>query len=186
MHLILASASLRRQNILKKEGYDFKIAVSDFTEVAFSGDPLSTVLSNAVGKAEDVYRKLGDRTAVVLGADTVVVLNGKIIGKPKDSLDAEKTLRLLSGNTHSVYTGFAVVSDLGTIKDYAVSNVTFPVLSKETIKEYVKSGKPLDKAGSYGLQDGFITVKEFTGSRENIIGLPIEKVKPIIDELLKK
>ncbi|MBP5686261.1 MAG: Maf family protein, partial [Clostridia bacterium] len=90
----------------------------------------------------------------------------------------------LSGNTHTVYTGFALTTEKGTVKDYAESKVTFPVLKKETIKAYVESGKPMDKAGSYGLQDGFIKIESFTGSKENIIGLPIEKIKPLLDALL--
>ena len=185
MRLVLASASPRRREILLKAGYDFSVEKSDFKEVLYPKDPIATVLCNAVGKAEDVFGRLKDNAAVVLGADTVVVLGGRIIGKPKDEKDAADTLSSLSGNTHTVYTGFALTTEKGTVKDYAESKVTFPVLDEETIKAYVKSGKPMDKAGSYGLQDGFISVKSFTGSKENIIGLPIEKIKPILDNLLK-
>lgn len=185
MRLVLASASPRRREILTNAGYGFSVEKSEFKEVLYPSDPVSTVLDNAKGKAEDVFFTLKDRDAVVLGADTVVVLDGKIIGKPKDEKEAENTLRALSGNTHTVYTGFAIVTENGTVKDHVESKVTFPVLTEETINAYVKSGKPMDKAGSYGLQDGFISIKSFTGSKENIIGLPIEKVKPLLDGFLK-
>jgi len=186
MKLVLASASPRRREILLNAGYDYSVEVSSFPEVSFPHDPVRTVKENAVGKAEEVFSSLKDDGAVVLGADTVVVLGGKIIGKPKDEDDAIKTLTELSGNTHTVYTGYAIATKEGVISGCEESKITFGVLSLKTIKDYVATGKPLDKAGSYGLQDGFIKIESFTGSKNNIIGLPIEKIKPLLDRLLKK
>ena len=185
MRLILASASPRRREILSIAGYTYSVEVSSFPEVSFPNDPVRTVKENALGKAFDVFSSLKDDGAAVLGADTVVVLNGIIIGKPKDEQDAINTLIKLSGNTHTVYTGYAIVSKNGVISGCEESKVTFGVLPLKTIKDYVATGKPLDKAGSYGLQDGFVEIKSFTGSKNNIIGLPIEKIKPILDDLLK-
>ena len=119
----------------------------------------------------------------MLGADTIVVLEGNILGKPKNAQDAINTLKLLSNNTHSVITGYSIISSTGVLKGYVESKVSFYNLTEELILEYVKTGKPLDKAGSYGIQDGYDLVKEFIGSKNNVIGLPIELIK---DKLLEK
>ena len=183
--LILASNSPRRREILSEFGYCFSVVKSDFVEYDAFFDPIKTVLQFSKGKAESVFNKgLGDK--IVLGADTVVYFDGKILGKPKNHLEAEKTLKMLSGKMHKVFTGYAVLSD--KIKVYGVdcSEVKFNLLSDDLINDYVKSGKPLDKAGSYGIQDGFPLVESVKGSIYNVIGLPIEKLKLVLDELLNK
>lgn len=185
MQLVLASASPRRKEILEKNGYSFIIEKSNYKENTYKSNPIKTATENAFGKAKEIFDRLNNENLVVLGADTIVVLDNTIIGKPKDSLDAFSTLKKLSDNTHEVITGYAIVTKNKNIVDYDTSLVTFPPLSDELIIDYVKTGFPLDKAGSYGLQDGFIKVKSFTGSYNNIIGLPLEKIKQLLDDLLK-
>ena len=181
--LILASNSPRRREILTEFGYDFTVQKSNFIEKDESDNVIDTVLRFSKGKAEDVFNRLGGKN-VVVGADTVVYFDGKILGKPKNTLDAVKTLKELSGKTHTVFTGYAVLSD--KIKVFGVDNseVKFNPLSDELIAEYIKTGKPMDKAGSYGIQDGFPLVESVKGGIYNVIGFPIEKIKPILDSIL--
>ena len=183
--IILASNSPRRKEILTEFGYDFTVVKSDFAETEINADPVKTVLEFAKGKAESVVKRVhkGD---IVIGADTVVYFDGKILGKPKDTFDAVKTLKALSGKIHTVFTGFAVLSDKIKVLGLDRSEVKFNNLSDEVIAEYVKTGKPMDKAGSYGIQDGFPLVERVNGSFYNVIGLPIEKLKPVIDGLISK
>ena len=177
MNLILASTSPRRKEILKREGFDFKLVPSKFNEENISDNPILTAVNNATGKAREVFNNLHDSSAVVLGADTIVVFKGNIIGKPKNKEDAVQTLKILSGRTHFVITGYAIVHKNGTMNGHAVNEVTFNVLSDALITEYVNTGKPMDKAGSYGIQDGYINVKTYTGDYDNIMGLPISQIK---------
>ena len=116
---------------------------------------------------------------LVIAADTVVVINNQIIGKPKDEKDAYRMLRMLSGKTHYVYTGYAIHQKDKLVNKTAVTEVTFNELSDELIYEYIKSGSPMDKAGAYGYQDNkdFALVKKISGSRTNVIGFPTEAIK---------
>lgn len=186
MELILASNSPRRRELLKEYGYDFRVISSDFNESENFRSPVKTVKSFAYGKAKAVFDKLNDKNVVVLGADTIVVFKGEILGKPKSQEHAKDMLSSLSGKTHTVITGFSLISKEKTVVKYVKSRVKFNVLSKQMIDEYVLTGKPMDKAGSYGIQDGFGLVKNYKGSLNNIIGLPIEKMTKIIDKMLKK
>ncbi len=182
MKLILASKSPRRKQILTNYGYNFDVIEADFKESNTSLNPEQTAKANALGKAKAVYNKL-DKDYVVLGADTVVYLDGEILGKPDDARHAMSMLLKLSARTHTVVTGFAIITDNIQIVDCIKSEVTFNDLELEQILEYVKSGLPLDKAGSYGIQDGYNIVKEYKGSLNNIIGLPIEEIKPLLNKL---
>lgn len=184
MELILASNSPRRKEILKMAGYAFTVIPSDYAEND-EKDPVSTAIDNAKGKAEDVFSRLDNKKGkTVLGADTVVFFKGEILGKPASEEDATNTLKRLSGNVHRVVTGYALVDESGVKTGYDVSEVIFNELSDELIREYVKSGLPMDKAGSYGLQDGFPIVKSFKGDKNNIIGLPLDKIKEELNERL--
>ena len=182
--IILASNSPRRKEILTEFGYKFSVVKSNFEETDLSESPVDTVIAFAKGKATEVFLRLkakGEKNLTVIGADTVVCLNGKILGKPKDAADAINTLKMLSGKEHTVITGYAVISDNAQVLGFDKSTVLFNDLSERLIKEYVATGKPLDKAGSYGVQDGFGLVKKVSGSVYNVIGLPIEKIKPLLD-----
>ena len=184
--IVLASGSPRRKEILSKFGYGFLVEKSNFEECEETTDALSVAINNAKGKANDVYSRLNrdkKRDFVVFGADTVVCLDGVILGKPKDRLDAINTLKMLSGKTHKVITGFCVLSKNAEITGFDETTVCFNDLTDKLITEYVDCCKPFDKAGSYGIQDGFPLVKSIKGSLYNVIGLPIEKIKPILDEI---
>ena len=184
MKLILASNSPRRKEILEKFGFTFTVIKSDYEEKENISDPQLLVKTFAFNKAKSVFDSLEEKDeAVVLGADTVVVFDGKILGKPKDKKDAENMLKSLSGKTHSVFTGYAVIEKEKTFSGVCETKVTFDDLSDSFITNYVATGSPMDKAGAYGIQDGSL-VKDYVGSYYNVIGLPIEDISPILKELL--
>lgn len=184
MKLILASNSPRRKEILEKFGFTFTVIKSDYEEKENISDPQLLVKTFAFNKAKSVFDSLEEKDeAVVLGADTVVVFDGKILGKPKDTKDAENMLKSLSGKTHSVFTGYAVIEEEKTFSGVCETKVRFNDLSDSFIRGYVATGSPMDKAGAYGIQDGSL-VKDYVGSYYNVIGLPIEDISPILKELL--
>ena len=184
--LILASGSPRRKDLLDKYGFTYSIIKSDYEENDILPLPEETAMARAEGKAKDVFNRLHDKeNCVVLGADTIVVLDGKIIGKPKDKQDAINTLTRLSNKEHTVITGYSIIMSDKIITKFVSSLVRFNNLSNETIIEYVDTGLPLDKAGSYGIQDGYNLVKSIHGSVNNVIGLPIEIFANELQSLLK-
>lgn len=185
MELILASNSPRRKELLKEFGFEFRIVPSAYCEEGEYDSPEQMVKAFALGKAKDVADKLDKTEYVVLGADTIVCLNGQVLGKPTDKNHARHMLKDLSGKTHQVYTGYAIIGKGQTIVDIDKTEVVFNNLSTEQINAYVDTGKPLDKAGAYGIQDGFNIVKEYHGSFNNVVGLPIEKFADMLKEFLK-
>ena len=186
MKLILASNSPRRKDLLKKLGYEFDVVVSEYQEQSFSSDPRLTATTFAWGKAKAVFENLKDKdSVVVLGADTIVYCENEIIGKPKDEKDAFNMIKKLSGKTHKVITGFCLINTDKIITDYVTSNVKFYTLSDDEIASYVKSGLYKGKAGGYGIQDEDCKlVESYSGSLNNIIGLPTEKVQEYLNKLL--
>ena len=179
--IILASQSPRRIELLKEITTRFEVIPSAVEETI---DPQRTPLENAIDlavkKAQWVARN--NKGRFVLGADTLVVLDGEVIGKPSDRNDAHRILRRLSGREHQVITGVAIVND-STFKDAAVSTVSIKPLTDEEISRYIDTGEPMDKAGAYAIQGkGAFMVSHYQGSFTNIVGLPIETVK----ELLQK
>ncbi len=182
MKLILASNSPRRKEILKNNGFIFDVIPSNIEETPpKNASPEEYVKYLAKLKATDVYLK---HKNVVLGADTIVVLNNKILGKPKDKFDAYQTLKNLSNNTHAVYTGYCIISQNKKIVGLEKTYVTFNNLSDELINDYISKELCFDKAGSYGIQDGFPFVAKIEGDYDNVVGLPINKIKRILKELL--
>lgn len=177
--LILASNSPRRRELLREIVSDFEVIPSAFEERAEGLSACETALAFAEGKAKEVYARYPER--LVLGADTVVSYGGKILGKPRSDCEAEEMLRLLSGRTHVVCTGVCLVGRDLFLKNVSQTFVTFCDLTPEFIKEYVKSGSPRDKAGAYGIQDG-MPVKSYEGSYTNVVGLPLEVVRPMLKE----
>ncbi|GAB1429931.1 Maf family protein [Ignavibacteria bacterium] len=177
--VVLASQSPRRRALLKQIGIDFSVQVSDINEEEMSLDmpPTEYAAGLALRKAEAVACKQ-DTAALVIGADTIVVLDGAILNKPADSAEAQAMLRRLSGRTHTVYTGVAVVHapELTAHCETQKTEVTFRELDDKEILEYVATGSPLDKAGSYGIQDDFgaVFVRNIIGCYYNIVGLPLE------------
>lgn len=181
---VLASNSPRRREIFGKIAPDFTTVPSDADETLPDGiDPREAVKLLARRKAESVYGKLKDTMSedddlIVLGADTVVAYEGRIFGKPKDEADARRILSFLSGKTHSVFTGVCFVDRLGETVSAEESRVTFELLDEAGIGDYIAGGSPMDKAGAYGIQDGY-PVKEYEGSYTNIVGLPAELTEEI-------
>lgn len=187
--IILASSSPRRKDILEKMGLEFEIIPSDFEENLENLDfTYEKIEELAYLKAKAVLDKLSFSLlpfpfCLIVGADTVVVLNNKILGKPNNESEAFEMLSALSGNKHSVVTSICVIDSASSHKKIisTTSFVEFNVLSDELIKNYIMNFKPLDKAGSYGIQelpDGFISNVE--GSFENIIGLCSEALKTLL------
>lgn len=181
MKLILASKSPRRKELLSGLGVEFEIIPAVGDEVVEEGlSPKQIVMNIARAKAFEIFNAHQD--SAVIGADTIVVLGDEILQKPVDDEDEYAMLTKLSGKTHVVYTGYAFLSNQKQSFGVAESLVTFNELSEETKLAYVKSGLGLDKAGGYGIQDGFGLVKSIEGSYSNIVGFPTE----IFEELLKE
>ena len=177
-NLILASASPRRQELLRQISCEFRVFVSDAEELSGDGiSPERLAVENARRKAEDVAAKVGSN-APVLGADTVVVVDAKILGKPKDEKDAARMLRLLSGRRHFVYTGVAIVYGGDTYTDVVQTAVWMAEMSEAEISSYISTGEPMDKAGAYAVQ-GIAAkfIPKIEGSFSNVVGLPLHAVK---------
>ena len=173
---ILASQSPRRKQLLEQVNLSFSIKPSRVEEkVNMEDTPEDIVVSLATQKAEDVFKRFPD--SVVLGADTIVVHNDRILEKPVDHKNAREMLERLSGQTHFVYTGVSIVSEEKNISFYEKTEVEFYSLSEEEISSYIKSGDPFDKAGGYGIQGiGATLVKKINGDYFTVVGLPIAKV----------
>lgn len=176
MKFILASASPRRKEILDTVGYKFDIIPSESEEKIKDGlSPKDTVEALAYQKALDVYAAHPD--CVVLGADTIVVFDGEILGKPRDKEDAKRMLKMLSGQTHEVRTGYCVLGGNMEIVLSECTLVTFFELSDEEIENYINTGEPMDKAGAYGIQGkGALLVRSILGDYFNVVGLPVANV----------
>ncbi|MBQ3786589.1 MAG: septum formation protein Maf [Lachnospiraceae bacterium] len=178
--LILASASARRSQILSEYGISFEVIKSDCEEYTEFTKPSQVVTDLSLQKARDVAKKAAasekyvGQDILVLSADTIVSYNGEILGKPVDEQDAFDMLSLLSGRTHEVYTGVTLMKNDEVILNFAACSVVeFYEVSPFALKEYIATGDPLDKAGSYGIQGPFgLYVKGIRGEYNNIVGLP--------------
>jgi septum formation protein len=184
MTLILASGSPRRTELLTKARIPYEVVPSAYVEDNHrDACPRDTVLRNALGKAREVAARV--KRGIVLGADTVVSLDDHVLYKPKNEEDAFRMLRSLSGQVHEVYTGFALVDAASGREhtEFAIAKVTFKQLSDEEIRAYIATGEPLDKAGSYAMQEGGVRyVTNVNGCPSTVIGLPIP---PLIEALEK-
>lgn len=188
MHYILASASPRRQELLTKIVDNFDVIVSNFDEdsVKFNGDVEDYVKTLVEGKGKDVASQ-AKKDSIIIAADTVVVIDGKILGKPKNADDAYNMLKLLSNKIHRVYSGIAVINTTNNImKSEAVfTEVKFSELTHEEIINYINSKEPLDKAGAYGIQGlGALFVEKINGCYYNVVGLPLNRLNKIIKEVI--
>jgi len=183
--IVLASKSPRRKQLLRKLFKSFKVSPSLLDESRITAkSPEAFALKAAIAKAEDVA--LRHKNSTVIGADTIVVLGRKILGKPKSKKEALTTLKKLAGKTHKVITGIAVI-DSDTFKahaGYEVTKVKMKKVSGKEIDDYVRSGRPLDKAGSYGIQEiEEIFIDRIEGDYENVVGLPLKKLKTLLSML---
>lgn len=188
LKIILASASERRQELLTRLVDDFEILVSDFDEksITFNNNISKYVEDIAVNKAENVSNKIIDKDAIIISADTVVSINDNILGKPKDKKDAFNMLKMLSGKTHQVYTAIAVknLKSGKLLKKTLKTDVEFSNLSDDDINKYIETGEPMDKAGAYGIQGkGGIFVKEIRGCYYNVVGLSINALKQMLEDI---
>ena len=176
--IILASRSPRRIHLLRQIGFSFTVQESGVDEHVPDGiAPEEAVRRLSLEKANRVAERLHD--GIVIGADTIVVLGEKILGKPSSKEEAVSMLSKLGGRTHTVFTGFALV-DVESQKsyvDYEKTEVTFRRLGKEEIESYVESGSPMDKAGAYGIQDdyGAVFVERINGCFYTVVGFPLSK-----------
>jgi septum formation protein len=188
MHrLILASASPRRRELLKQAGFTFEVRPAQVNEDPYPDeDPIAYVVRLARHKAKSVLAEISSdapaQSAVVLGADTTVTLDGHILAKPEDAADAARMLRMLSGRTHRVITGVAVASAKGTEVAAEITGVQFLTLTDEEIDAYIATGEPMDKAGAYGIQ-GYAAkwIPRIEGCYFNVVGLPLALVSTMLE-----
>jgi septum formation protein len=184
--LILASASPRRRELLAQAGFVFEVEAADLDETQRVGEEAAAYVRRlAEEKARAVFaRRSGEGLAlIVLGADTSVVFDGHVLGKPIDARDAERMLRMLSGRVHRVLTGVAAATRAGVVSDVVTTEVTFLAIAEGELATYCATGEPLDKAGAYGIQ-GYAArwVPRIDGCYFNVMGLPIARVVGLIEE----
>ncbi len=177
--IILASASPRRKELMEQIGLTFTVEPSDAEENIGIEDPEKLVAELSKLKADDVWKKHPEDC--IVAADTVVSINGKILGKPTDRADGEKMLKMLSGNKHTVYTGVTVRDKNGEVTEVASTDVYFKKLSKNDIEKYLNTNEYADKAGAYGIQ-GYAArfVEKICGCYFNVVGLPLS----LLDKML--
>lgn len=198
--IVLASKSPRRVELLTQAGFTFDIIPSTDDEIINEIEPKKVVMSLAQGKAQNVYdrimaneseiencEQLINNDIIVIGADTIVVYDEEILGKPADEADALGMLSMLSNRKHQVYTGVSLfIRENGKLRIHTFfdkTDVTFYDIRREDIKAYIETGDPMDKAGAYGIQGPFaIHIKKISGDYNNVVGLPIAK---LYQELLR-
>ncbi|HZY73852.1 MAG TPA: Maf family protein [Edaphobacter sp.] len=187
--LILASASPRRRELLTQAELAFSVESADLNEDLLPGEAAAAYVQRlAVEKAQTIWNRRQSTDAlddplIVLGADTSVVVDGHILGKPVDAADADRMLRLLSGRTHAVLTGLAAVTRKGILSDVEITQVAFNILNDEEVAKYIASGEPLDKAGAYAIQ-GYAArwIPRIEGCYFNVVGLPIARTIVLLAE----
>lgn len=182
--LILASASPRRSQLMREIGLEFEVIPSQISEDGISAArPERLVMRLAHAKAADVAGRV--KSGIVIGADTIVVVDGEILGKPVDQDDARKMLHVLAGREHQVYSGLTVI-DAGCgrcLTDYEMTRVTFRPLADSSIDRYVATGEPMDKAGAYAIQGiGSLLVSRIEGDYNCVVGLPLCKLALMLAE----
>lgn len=171
--IILASASPRRQELLKQIGLSFEVMPSKKEEKAEVSEPDRLVEALSLQKAEDIWEQIADEKVLIIGADTVVCCDGNVLGKPKDEEDACRMLFMLQGRKHQVYTGVTLCWGQERLTFSECTQVEFYPMSKEEIRFYVSTKEPMDKAGAYGIQGlGARWIKGIEGDYNNVVGLP--------------
>ena len=193
MHIILASNSPRRKELLAGLGIPYDVFVLQGIDESYPDTlPANEVAEYIARKKAKAYRNenaklsiINCQLSIILTADTIVVCDGEILGKPRDAADACAMLRKLSGKTHQVYTGYCLQTADKTVSGTVCSDVTFKELSDEEITYYVEKYKPLDKAGAYGIQEwiGYIGITGIRGSYYNVMGLPVQRIYEEIKKL---
>ena len=194
--LILASGSPRRRELLRQAGLRFEVMVADVPEVRAEGEDAATfVLRLAEAKAQAVWARCvregrqgsGSEPLVVLGADTCVLCQGEVLGKPVDVADARRMLGMLAGRTHQVLTGVCVLTEGESFADVEVTQVQMNLMEEAELVLYLQSGEPMDKAGAYGVQ-GYAArwIPRIEGDYFNVVGLPIARTVELVAEACAK
>ena len=195
VRIILASGSPRRTELLQTAGIVHEVVVSGADEDVQEENPARLVEMLSARKAEEVYERMAQQEPsgdlVVIGADTVVAADGKILGKPGDEEDARRMLRMLSGRSHHVYTGVTLCGRIGSVRREVSfseeSTVHVAQLTEKEISEYIDSGEPMDKAGAYGIQGAFMKfVSGIEGDYFNIVGLPVSHLYQEMKQFISK
>ncbi len=180
MNIVLASGSPRRRELLTQAGIEYTVDPADIEEVTTETLPAKVVEDLSRQKALAVWKKhQGEK---VLAADTVVAFDDKILGKPADEEDAFRMLTELSGRNHQVYTGVTIVDEAGNVNTFSeCTEVTMYDNSEESIRAYIASKEPMDKAGAYGIQGlGAVLVEKINGDYNNVVGLPLARVYRVL------
>ncbi len=177
--IFLASKSPRRKKLLKQLNLKFKSVDLHFHEKINDGeDPVFLVKRLSLEKLNKALQKI--KNGIIITADTIVVIDNHILGKPKNKIDARRILKKLSGRTHNVYTGYSIYNSDNNkiITDFEKTLVTFRKLTDYEINDYISTGSPMDKAGAYGIQDDFgaVFIEKINGCYYNVVGLPLAKV----------
>ena len=183
MEIILASGSKRRIELLGEITKNFKVLPANINENIEYKNPFMLTLNLAKQKANFVFSK--NKNALVIGADTIVCIKDRIFNKPKDENQAVEFIKVLSGKTHTVIPAVCFKTQNFEINILDRAAVTFNNLTDEQAKEYVKIFKPLDKSGSYGIQDKFCHIKSHDGDIYTVIGFPVNKVKFVLETFFK-
>lgn len=183
MNLILASNSPRRKQLLDEAGLQFEVKTIPFEET-FPEDLNSEKVAEYLAIEKNKAHRDAFEDATIITADTVVVFTDRVLGKPKDTKDAYKTLKLLSGKIHQVYTGVCISNSEKQTAFTSLTEVKFKELTDDEINHYIEKYKPFDKAGSYGIQEwiGLIGVEWIKGSFVNVVGLPVDEVYRVLRE----
>ena len=185
---VLASASPRRKELLEKMGLQFSIVVSEADESTVSRDiPVNLYVQElALLKVSATAKMLlRNKKALIIAADTIVTLDGEILGKPDGEDGAKKMLSSLSGRTHEVYTGYCImrISDGKTVCNSVKTEVKFKTLTEQKIRSYIESGEPMDKAGAYGIQGfGSMLIEKISGDYFNVVGLPVSALADTLEK----
>lgn len=187
--IYLASKSPRRRELLAGMGVDFEILSTDVEE-SYDSSLTPAEVVQYLSKLKLSALNMADYPAdtIFIACDTVVVIDGQIIGKPRDNAEAVAMVRALSGRTHTVYSGLTVATPQRALVDYRATEVTFEKLSEEEIEYYVSTYKPLDKAGAYGVQEwiGCVGIKTIEGSFYNVMGLPTRLLWEMLKQVVKE
>ncbi len=186
MPLILASSSPRRRQLLEQAGLQFTVDAAEIDERIQPGEaPATYVQRLALEKAQAVWERHksedADGSLIVLGADTTVVCDSNLLGKPTDQADARRMLEMLAGRTHQVLTGLAAVSTRGLLSEVEITQVFFDLINEEELVRYLMSGEPMDKAGAYGIQ-GYAArwIPRIEGCFFNVVGLPLSRTMALL------
>lgn len=184
--IYLASRSPRRRELLAGMGVEFEVMKTDVEETYNpSWTPEKIVMHLSQLKLSPIDIAQYDPKTIFIACDTIVVVDGEIIGKPQDKQDAVRMLNMLSGHTHTVYSGLTVATPQKQLTDYRSTEVVFDTLSDNMIQYYIDTYKPFDKAGSYGVQEwiGYVGIREVRGSYYNVMGLPTRLLWTMMEEL---